>query len=94
MNWIDPLYKNGSCDTNKSYVANSTGRGNYNEEQNTNPWKGNVTITGATEEYSIKNIYDLAGNVYEWTMEAVNVNGTIERRIKRGGRNCNRTIRR
>ena len=94
MNWIDPLYKNGSCDTNKSYVANSTGRGNYNEEQNTNPWKGNVTITGATEEYSIKNIYDLAGNVYEWTMEAVNVNGTIERRIKRGGRNYNRTVRR
>lgn len=85
MTWIDPAYTTGNCDINNSYVANSTGKGNYDENENTNSWKGKVTITGASSDYSIKNIYDLAGNVYEWSMESVNVYGQ-NRRIKRGGR--------
>lgn len=95
MTWIDPAYTTGSCDINNSYVANSTGKGNYNETENTNSWKGKITLTGASSDYSIKNIYDLAGNVYEWSMEAVNVNGQngIIRRIKRGGRYWTRTFR-
>ena len=61
MQWIDPLYKTGSCDTNISFVANSTGKGNYS---------GSLEKAGSNKSYAIKNIYDLGGNVSEWTMES------------------------
>ena len=72
MSWIDPSYKTGTCDTNKSFVANSTNKGNYS---------GGIKVSGSNNEYKVKNIYDLAGNVYEWTMEADN----NSYRIARGG---------
>ena len=81
MAWIDPAYKTGACDTENSYVANSTGKGNYEEDANTNPWKGEVTTTGASEAYAVNNVYDLAGNVYEWTMESC----YTDSRVIRGG---------
>ena len=80
MQWIDSGYKNQDG-TLTSFVADSTGKGNYEEDANTNPWKGNVTTTGASADYEIKNIYDLAGNVAEWTMEEYD---TIVR-VGRGG---------
>ena len=40
-----------------------------------------LLTTGATERNSSKNIYDVAGNCYEWTTEARNTNG----RVVRGG---------
>ena len=70
MAFIDPAYKTGTCDTTTSFVANSEGKGNYNETANKNSWKNTLTITGASKDYSIKNIYDLGGNALEWTMEA------------------------
>ena len=70
MAWIDPAYKTSTCDTSSSYVANSTGKGNYDEEENSIEWKGKVTTCGSSDAYRVKNIYDLAGNVYEWTMES------------------------
>ena len=70
MQWIDPAYKDGACDTENSFVANSTGKGNHNEDENTNSWKDEVTTTGASEAYAVNNVYDLAGNVREWTMES------------------------
>ena len=81
MSFIDPAYKTGTCNVDKSFVANSTGKGNYSEDANTNSWKGNLTSTGASEDYKVKNIYDLAGNTLEWTMESVNV----KKRVIRGG---------
>ena len=69
MQWIDPEYKDGNC-ASDSFVRNSTGKGNYDEDANTNPWKGEVTTTGASEAYAVNNVYDLAGNVAEWTMES------------------------
>lgn len=63
------------------YAKNSTGKGNYNEEENTNEWRGKTTTTGKSEAYKIKNVYDMAGNMYEWTMESY---GTGYR-IRRGG---------
>ena len=69
MNFIDSNYskENGTCN---SFVSNSTGQGNYNEDENTNSWKNNLTSCGSSDDYRVKNIYDLAGNVFEWTMEA------------------------
>ena len=62
LTWIDPDYT--------GFAKDSIGKGNYNEDANTNSWKGRVASTGASEDYKVNNIYDLAGNVYEWTMES------------------------
>ena len=57
MRWI-------SQDNNlKGYITNSTGKGNYYDSDDSNN-PGNTGI------YEMKNIYDMAGNVWEWTMEA------------------------
>ncbi len=85
MAWIEPRYKDKNkaeeLVAEKNFVADSTGKGNYSEDENANSWKGKVTTTGASDDYDVKNIYDLAGNVYEWTMESYNTNG----RVARGG---------
>ena len=66
MRWI-------SKDSNLSqYLTNSAGKGNYS---------GNLKKTGSNPAYQMKNIYDMAGNVYEWTMEAPNTG----LRVGRGG---------
>lgn len=63
----------------QNYIIDSTDMGNYGIEntpgQTTN---GKIKLTG---QYQVKNIYDLAGNVYEWTMEAYG----IDKRLYRGG---------
>ena len=73
MAWIDPAYTTGSCDTMSSFVADSTGKGYY--------YQSSPTTTGSDANYAVKNIYDLAGNVKEWTMEASDGPG----RVSRGG---------
>ena len=80
MAWIDPAYKTTTCEAD-SFVRDSTGKGNYNEDANTNDWKGGVATCGISDNYRVKNIYDLAGNVYEWTMEA----DFLYNRVSRGG---------
>ena len=87
MAWIEPRYKSQDIEIKKdlleekNFVADSTGKGNYREDENTNSWKGKVTTTGASDDYDVKNIYDLAGNVLEWTMESCYTNI----RVNRGG---------
>ena len=71
LNFIDPEYT--------GYAKDSTGKGNYYEDENTNSWKGKVTTTGASESYKVKNIYDMAGNVWEWTMESYNTAVRVDR---------------
>ena len=61
MAWIDPAYKTGSC-AEDSFVRDSTGKGYYEQSS--------TTVTGSSESYAVKNIYDLAGNCWEWTMES------------------------
>ena len=61
MNFIDPAYATGSCDSS-SFVRDSSGKGWYD--------KSAPTTTGSNANYATKNIYDLGGNVREWTMEA------------------------
>ena len=51
------------------------------DSQRTTPRKDKPELTGAVEKDVSKNIYDLAGNCWEWTMEAYS-SGT---RVERGG---------
>ena len=69
MNFIDPAYSTGSCSAT-SFVRDSSGKGWYNQSSPTK-----------TGYYAVKNIYDLGGNVEEWTMEAV----STDLRVLRGG---------
>jgi len=72
MQFMDDGYSKGECSEN-SYVISSLGKGNYGTS---------VSIpTGSNSNYAVKNIYDMAGNVFEWTMEACNT----DKRINRGG---------
>lgn len=54
-------------------AQNSVGYGNYNS--------GAIIKTGSNPSYALNNIYDLAGNLYEWTMESYN----NSYRVYRGG---------
>ena len=78
MAWIDPVYKEpGIYSASNSFVRNSTGKGHYGAQ-----YGGvGITVCGSNDEYRVNNIYDLAGNVAEWTMEA---SGTTTR-VARGG---------
>ena len=72
MNFIDPAYATGSC-AEDSFVRDSSGKGNYNRES------GSPAVTGARANYAVKNIYDLGGNVSEWTMEAHDTDDRVGR---------------
>jgi len=76
----------------KKDIADSRTWGNYNDsegdakvivtENGTETKKyGSKQNTGYSEYWKANNIYDLAGNCYEWTQEALSVNG----RAVRGG---------
>ena len=69
LNFIDPNYESGTA---IGYVKNSAGMGNYT---------GSLTVTGSNTAYQQKHIYDMAGNVVEWTMEAC----YTDFRVYRGG---------
>ena len=56
MRWIS------KDDSLKGYLTDSSDIGNYSGRLN--------STTGSIDDYQMKHIYDLAGNVYEWTMEA------------------------
>ena len=67
----------------KYYVTNGAGKGNYGTISGVeNDVYSGVAPTGSQDAYSTKNIFDLAGNVYEWSLEA---NIDIEHRVVRGG---------
>ncbi len=63
-------------------VSDSSSWGNYsNNTDRTSVSPNNPAKTGAHENWKAKNIYDLAGNVWEWTMEA----DSSSIRVCRGG---------
>ena len=60
-----------------NFPTNSTGKGNYRDTNGKAP-----IPTGSNSSYSVNNIYDMAGNVYDWTIEAYDT----DVRVARGGR--------
>ena len=72
------LYETGAK-TAKEITINSTSWGNYNDDT----FSGTTGIikTGEYEQTKAKNIYDLAGNVREWTTESYDTTN----RVLRGG---------
>ena len=64
-------------------IANSSTWGNYSN--NTEEGAGTRQETGYKESWKANNIYDLAGNVRDWTLEAYDTDG----RVKRGGNYLN-----
>ena len=59
----------------QGWLTNSNGKGNYYDNDSTN----NPAKTGSNDNYQMKHIYDLAGNVSEWTMEANSTNNRVSR---------------
>ncbi len=66
---------------NEEYRKDSTGKGNYSST---------LIKTGSNENYKIKNIYDMAGNADEWTMEGYYYN-YLQYRSRRGGSVTNKS---
>ena len=76
--WIEDYIT--TINTN-STLRDSRYYGNYsNSESPAESGKGTKQVSGYNENWKTKNIYDLAGNVWEWTYEAYS-----SRRIYRGG---------
>ena len=71
MIWMKDI-KNG----NNYYITNSVGMGNFGTGDGYSD-TSNPTATGCFE---VRNIYDLAGNVWEWTLEAYSTNYRVGRR--------------
>ena len=65
---------------NSYYVVNSLGMGNYGTSDDTDTNTSAPAKTGNSENYKVKNIYDMAGNVRDWTLEAFSTNVRILRR--------------
>ena len=61
-----------------NFPTNSTGKGNYKGTQGSS---SKLIPTGSNSSYSVNNIYDMAGNVLDWTIEADYTN----HRVVRGG---------
>ena len=60
-------------------IEDSTSWGNYRD--NTEEGAGKKQTAGYKETWKVNNIYDFAGNCYEWTQEALNT----RRRVMHGG---------
>ena len=72
MRW---MYNSGN-EEKKKYTYDSTGKGNYSGTNGNQP-----IATGSIEAYAVNNIYDMAGNVSDWTIEA----NYTSYRVDRGG---------
>ena len=71
-----------SKDKTKEQICDSRDWGNYrNSTGEAEEGSGSKRPTGYSESWRANNIYDLAGNVYDWTMEAY----SSRSRVLRGG---------
>ena len=76
MNWMKDV---DSTVSGKKYYQNSTGMGWYSGVSGNSEHKTGIDLNGGKNQ--VKKIYDLAGNVSEWTMES----DDTDYRVVRGG---------
>ena len=50
----DPTYMKCRWSNVIPLCQDSTGKGNYNEVENNNLWKGSLTLCGSSDDYRIK----------------------------------------
>ena len=74
LQWM--VTKSANATTNAGYDIDSTGKGCYQQ--------GSVATTGSSTAYAVNNIYDMAGNVFEWTTENCKYNNS-DLLVVRGG---------
>ena len=76
--WDTALKFIGAYEGDAEYATDSTGKGNYygtngaddiDSYWNSSSNNSGSAVSGAREGFRQKNIYDMAGNVFEWTME-------------------------
>ena len=74
MRW---MYNSGDAEK-KIYTYDSTGKGNYAGTQGST---NKAIPTGSNDTYAVNNIYDMAGNVRDWTIEAYNTYSRVSRGV-------------
>ena len=62
--------------TDSEYPNYAVGKGHFNATS--------TILTGSVEEYKVNNIYDMGGNVFEWTMETSTYAGSPCRAMRGG----------
>ena len=62
------------------YVLNALGMGNYGTDDDSDSDTTAPAPTGNLDNYKVKNVFDLAGNVNDWTLEAYRTSHRISRR--------------
>ena len=72
MIWMRNVKNTINTTNGQYYVTNSVGMGNFGSISGVDDgWStSSAAPTGYQESYKVKNIYDLAGNVYDWSLEA------------------------
>ena len=74
MDWLVDIGAKGDSEVNE----NSSSWGNYSDS--TVEGAGSRQKSGYSDVWSVNNIYDLAGNYYDYTQEAYNTNNRVNRR--------------
>ena len=73
------IWMRGELNGSGHYITNGVGMGNYGTGDEDTSTSAPV-VTGNREAYKVRNIYDLAGNVRDWTLEASGVDVRVIRR--------------
>ena len=79
MNWMKNVENSSATSTDKKYIIDSTGMGWYFGVSGNSSHKTGIDLNGGKNQ--VKKVYDLAGNVDEWTMESHDT----DNRVHRGG---------
>ena len=81
MIWMRGVENTINTANGQYYVTNAVGMGNYGAGDSDTS-TSNPVETGKREEYRVKNVYDLAGNAFDWTFIKVNTKITKKGKIK------------
>ena len=89
MNWMKDIENSSATSTDKKYIIDSTGMGWYSDNYSSgnSSHKTGIDLNGGKNQ--VKKVYDLAGNVSEWTMESCNTNFRVGRGGSYGGTGSN-----